>query len=75
MGGFWPHDAVGWIAIIGPSLGILGWLLNIYVKQPLDRLTAEFEKSRADMNARLDNHELRLNHLEDMDAFKERGGI
>jgi len=61
---FWPHDAIGWLAVIVPSLGALGWILNIYVKEPLDRLTTQFEKMKDDTDERLENHERRIMFLE-----------
>ncbi|GAK32109.1 hypothetical protein WOSG25_400010, partial [Weissella oryzae SG25] len=64
MGNFWPHDAIGWIGIIGPSLGVLAWILKTYVKDPMDRLSGKFEQLEHTTDERLDNHEKRIYALE-----------
>lgn len=77
MNGFWPHDAVGWISIVGPSLGVMGYLLNKFVSEPLKQASQDFKQVSQDLknmqnnfDRRLDDHERRIQHFEDKEEFE-----
>lgn len=72
MNGFWPHDAVGWISIVGPSLGVLGFLLNEFVSKPLKQVSQDLKNLRHDFDERLDDHERRIQHIEDTIGFRQK---
>lgn len=71
MNNFWPHDAVNWIIVISAALTALGWILNTYVRQPMDRLGGKFDKLEHQTDARLDNHEVRLVTIEEWKKIQE----
>ena len=69
MNVFWPHDAVGWISVVGPSLGMLGFFLSEFVSKPLKQVSQDLQNLRRDFDQRLDDHERRIQHIEDTGDF------
>ena len=59
------------VAVAGFALTVLGWLLNTYVKKPLDRLGEKVEKLDQRTDRRLDNHEVRLATVEEWKRNEE----
>lgn len=59
------------VAVAGFVLMILGWILNTYVRQPMDRLGGKFDKLERQTDVRLENHELRLVTIEEWKRYQE----
>lgn len=69
MGSFWPHDAIGWLTIVVPTISAFGWILNEYFKKPLNEFSKKLDNLQNRTDLRLDDHERRIQHIEDTGDF------
>lgn len=59
------------VTVVGSALTALGYILNTFVKKPIDRIGIKVDKLDHQTEVRLDDHEKRLNKIEEWKELTE----